>query len=322
MRISIIIPTRGQGLYLTESLSRTSKLDYEDYEVIVLSDEPVDLSFPQIQTVVTGRLSPSQKRNLGVQLATGEIVAFIDDDAFPREDWLRRSSQILSETSAAAVCGPAASAPSRDKREMAACAVIESPLVSGPVRYRFVPSKLRVVDDCPACNLLVRKSVFQEVGGFDPRLYPGEDTKLCLDISYKLRERIIYHPDVVVYHHHRPLFVPHLTQIALYASTRGYFAKAYPKTSRRVSYFIPSIFLFGYLLTALLAIWLGHFRVVLAFAMVCYIAAVVTAVIVQKRRVPAWMVVLGIVLTHVCYGLCFAWGVLARRHPDTVEFSS
>ena len=316
MRMSIIIPTRGQNPYLIENLSRSSRLDYEDYEVIVLSDEPLDLAFPRTRIVVTGRLSPPSKRNLGVQLATGEVVAFLDDDAFPRTDWLRCSSQILSNTSAGAVCGPAISAPSTDRMEIAASAVIESPLVSGPVRYRFVRSQSRVVDDFPACNLIVRKSVFQEVGGFDPKLYPGEDTKLCLDITHRLGRKIIYHPDVMVYHHRRPLFVAHLAQIASYACSRGYFARVYPKTSRRISYFVPSLFLLGCVFTALVAVWLMPVRVMMVFSPVCYIGTVMTVEKLHKSGVSIWRACLGIVLTHMCYGFYFLWGMLTLRHPS------
>ena len=101
MRISVIIPCGTQNPYLIESLSALSKLDYDNYEVIVVSDEEIDLEFPNTRILVTGKLLPSQKRNIGVQFASGEIVAFLDDDAFPEKDWLAVSSQILTETLAA-----------------------------------------------------------------------------------------------------------------------------------------------------------------------------------------------------------------------------
>lgn len=313
MRVSVIIPSRARSQYLAECLSGLSNLVYDDYEVIVLSDEPLDLSFPRTRIIATGKLSPSRKRNIGAQLATGDVVAFLDDDAYPEKDWLLASSRVLAETSAGAVCGPAIGATSDNPRERAASAVMESLFVSGPLRYRFVPSHPRAVDDYPTCNLLVRKSVFDQAGGFDPTLYPGEDTELCLRIGEGLQQKIIYHPSIVVYHHRRPLFIPHLTQVGSYAAMRGYFAKAYPKTSRRLHYFLPSALVVGWILALLGSIWLDRARILLAVTIVSYVVATIATSRWQKSRVPVWMIAAGIPMTHIWYGLRFMWGLLVER---------
>jgi cellulose synthase/poly-beta-1,6-N-acetylglucosamine synthase-like glycosyltransferase len=322
MQVSIIIPTRGHSPYLIESLLKCTELDFEDFEVIMLSDEPVFVDLPRTRVVVTGKISPSQKRNLGAQLANGEILAFLDDDAFPRSDWLRRSVEVLSRTCAGAVCGPGVSAPTNDEMELAASYVIESALVNGPVQYRFIPSKMRMVDDFPTFNLLIRKSVFEEAGGFNQSLYPGEDTKLCLDITHRLGRDIVYHPDIMVYHHRRPLFAPHLAQIMLYARTRGRFVRLYPETSRKLKYFIPSALLTGFGFVSVLSLWSSLFRAVLGLTLLCYVGAVIVAVMLQTPKPLFWKVGSGIVLTHLCYGSCFLLGLLSFHNPNSAELSS
>ena len=96
-------------------------------------------------------------------------------------------------------------------------------------------------------NLAVRKADFLKVGGYDSEFWPGEDTKLCLDLTQKLHKKIIYEPKAIVFHHRRPLMKPHLHQNGNFGLHRGFFAKVLPQTSRRPIYFLPSFMLLGLL---------------------------------------------------------------------------
>ena len=103
----------------------------------------------------------------------------------------------------------------------------------------------RDVDDYPSCNLLVRADVLRAINGYRTDFWPGEDTLLCEDIVYGQGKRLVYDPWAIVYHHRRRLFGPHLRQLGRYAFHRGYFVKKSPKTSFKLSYFIPSLFVLG-----------------------------------------------------------------------------
>ena len=109
----------------------------------------------------------------------------------------------------------------------------------------------RDVDDYPSCNLLVRTDVLREIHGYRTDFWPGEDTLLCEDIVYGQGKRLVYDPWSIVYHHRRRLFGPHLRQLGRYAFHRGYFVKKSPKTSFKLSYFIPSLFVLGVILGGL-----------------------------------------------------------------------
>jgi hypothetical protein len=115
--------------------------------------------------------------------------------------------------------------------------------LSGGSPERYVPvGEKRLVDDWPSVNLSIRKEAFATLGGFDCEFWPGEDTKLCLDIIQKLEGKILYDPELIVYHHRREGLWRHMKQVSGYGLHRGFFAKKYPETSLRWKYFVPSSF--------------------------------------------------------------------------------
>ena len=234
MTVSIIIAVKTWQKNLEECVNKCLELDYQDFEIIILPDEPLNQPFipkssTSIKVIPTGAISPADKRDIALKYAKGEILGFIDDDAYPRKDWLSNALKDFNDDNVAAVGGPAVTPLDDSLRQKASGAVYSSLAVSGNFIYRYLPKKRREVDDYPSCNFIVRKSVMQELGGFDTKFWPGEDTKLCLDITKKLKKKIIYDPEVFVWHHRRKLFIPHLKQIINYAQHRGYFVKKYAR---------------------------------------------------------------------------------------------
>jgi hypothetical protein len=164
----------------------------------------------------------------------------------------------------------------------------------------------------------VRRRDFLAAGGFNCRYYPGEDTKLCLELTKRLGKRIIYDPEVVVYHHRRPLFWEHFRQIGRYAIHRGYFVKAFPATSRRPLYFLPTVFVAGLLGGGIGALTpVRALRTAYVLALATYGAALgatwLDLVRRTRRPVLAAVATLGVVLTHLVYGVLFLKGMLARE---------
>ena len=110
--------------------------------------------------------------------AKGEILAFLDDDAYPVKDWLKNAVKNFSDPQVAAVGGPAVTPEEDSDLQKTSGLIYSSVLVSGNFTYRYIPGKRQEVEDYPSCNFLVRKSVMQELGGFNTNFWPGEDTKL------------------------------------------------------------------------------------------------------------------------------------------------
>jgi len=272
---------------------------------------PVSLPVP-VFIVPTAKVNPAEKRDIGLKYAKGDILAFIDDDAYPAKDWLKNAAINFKNEEVAAVGGPAVTPPNDTMRQKASGLIFSSYIVSGNFRYRYVPDKRREVNDFPSCNLLVRKSVMLELGGFDTALWPGEDTKLCLDITRKLGRKIIYDPEVLVYHHRRDIFMPHLSQIANYALHRGYFVKRYPQNSLKLAYFVPSVFLFFLIAGGLASSIFDSFRLLYLLAISYYLLLGLFFSVICGLRV-AVPVFLGIILTHLCYGMYFLKGLFSLR---------
>jgi len=311
--VSILVPFTTPGVYLRECLSRIEEMNYPHYEVILLPDEPMEWEGEKITVVPTGPLGPPRKRDIGAAHAQGDIIAFIDDDAYPEEDWLANGVRRFSDDSIAAVGGPASTPPGDGFWEQAAGRVLSTWIVGGVHLYRYMPKMLKEVDDYPTSNLMVRRSAFEAVGGFQTPYWPGEDTVLCLKITRHLGKKIIYDPDVQVWHHRRPLFLPHWRQIGRYGTHRGYFVKRFPATSLRLNYFLPAVWTLFLILGWLpLMAFSGGLRLYMRGIELYLLAVCVTA---AKSLHPKTAVVVatGIVSTHIVYGVNFIRGLFLRK---------
>ena len=312
-RVSIIIPCKEIGDYARESIERCLKLDYPDFEILVLPDAESTLNLPGVKIIPTGPVGPAEKRDLAASMADSEFLAFIDDDAYPDKLWLKKAMRHFQDADIAAVGGPGITPPTDGLRQKASGLVFSSRIGSGANSFRNTPRQQMEIDDCPSCNFIIRKSVFQQVGGFDTHFWPGEDTKLCLEVTKKLKKRIIYDPEVLVYHHRRKLFKPHLKQVWNYALHRGYFVKKLPQTSRRLFYFLPSIFLLGIVFGIIASFLNPVLKLVFLSALAFYLLLVLISSFESKSVKMAPLVFLGVIATHLTYGAGFLKGLLSRE---------
>ena len=321
--ISIVIAVKADNPYLRQSVKHSLALDYpkDRYEIIVLPDEAIDSFDPSVRVIPSGPELPAIKRNLGVENARGEIIAFLDDDAYPRENWLSELAGNFTDERLAGVGGPGTTPPEDAFWQKVGGAVYESKMMSGGYSYRYLVDRRRMVDDYPTCNLALRKDVFQEAGGFQTNFWPGEDTELCLTVTKKLNYNIVYDPLVEVCHHRRHLFKGHFRQLTQYALHRGYFVKKFPETSRRFAYFVPSLFLLGVLLGPLtfLTPKLYFFSLLYLVVLVIYFAlSIFFAFILHPKLTP--FTVLGVFLSHLAYGWYFLVGLFSSRLRKEEEY--
>ncbi len=318
MTISIIIAVKTWQKNLEECVAKCRELDFSEFEILIFPDAHIEVeslsgAIP-VKVIPTGQVSPAHKRDIALNYAKGEILAFLDDDAYPVRDWLKNAVKDFDDPNVAAVCGPAITPDSDTIRQQASGLVFSSFLVSGKFSYRYLPGKLQEVDDYPSCNFLVRKSIMQELGGFNTNFWPGEDTKLCLDITKKLGKKIIYDPAVLVYHHRRTVFSAHLKQVAAYALHRGYFVKKYPQTSLRPAYFLPSIFVIGFIAGGNLSLFLDSLTFSLIYFLgICSYLVLVFLFSFSKDLRLFYYVFLGIILTHFIYGIYFLNGLFTGK---------
>ena len=328
--VSVVIACPGDSWMLQECLKALDEQTWRDFEVIVLPDGEISLpAFGfDVVNLPTGKVRPAEKRNLGIQAAKGEIVAFIDDDAYPEAHWIENAVKYFSDPEIGGVGGPGVTPPGDGFLAKAGGRVYENVFVSGSYRYRYVGGRvLRDVDDYPSCNLFVRTDLLRRFGGYRTDFWPGEDTLLCRSIVCDEGKRIVYDPWTLVYHHRRALFGPHLRQLGRYAFHRGYFVKRFPENSRHPAYFVPTAFLLyvatlalawaslpfwtatkGALMTGLLALWVYT----APFALYLLATGLSTFSFNPARWLLVWA---GVFATHLCYGLRFIQGLCAKRAP-------
>ncbi|MDD5596207.1 MAG: glycosyltransferase [Candidatus Omnitrophica bacterium] len=318
MTVSIIIAVKTWQKNLEECVAKCLELDFAEFEILILPDQPIQVpeylfaAGKTIKVIPTGNIDPAGKRDTALRQAKGEILAFLDDDAFPKNDWLKNAIENFSDPLVAAVGGPAITPLSDSLRQQASGRVYASLLTSAGAVYRYLPKQRKEVDDYPSCNLLVRRSVMEEIGGFDTKFWPGEDTKLCLEITHKLQKKIIYDPRAQVFHHRRPLFLPHVRQIVSYALHRGYFVRKYPQTSLRLIYFLPSLFVFALFVAGVISLFNPFLRIIYLFSLGLYLAIVASFSFSRNLRM-VFFVFSGIILTHLAYGIYFLKGLFCRK---------
>ncbi len=323
---SVIIPIRTITPYVRETVDHLKKQTEKSFEIIIITDKKEMLAGTRV--IASGEPTPAYKRNLGAELAKGEILAFLDDDSYPAKEWLKNALEIFSESkNIVAVCGPTLTPPKDSLSQKASGWVWASFLGSGGAGvYRNRVSRRREVDDFPSVNLLVRKKDFMAVEGFDINHWPGEDTKLCLDLT-KTGKKIVYDPGVLVYHHRRSVFLPHLKQISRYALRRGHFARIFPETSLRVGYLLPPVFAYGLLLGPIIIIFLPFLLPIYLCSLFFYLLLLAVSgmevFIKEKNLVLSGLVVAAIFLTHLTYGLLFPFGFFQKKLktvPHKVDF--
>ena len=199
-RMSVVVCTYNGEATLRDCLDGLLKLDYPDYEVIVVDDGSTDgtaaiaAAYPY-RVISTENRGLSAARNTGLAAATGDVVAYTDDDARPDPDWLTLLALTFRTTDHAGVGGP--NLPPAGDGAIADC-VANAP--GGPVHVLLSD---REAEHIPGCNMAFRRECLEAVGGFDPRFRTaGDDVDLC----WRLQERgwtLGFNPAAVVWHHRR-----------------------------------------------------------------------------------------------------------------------
>lgn len=329
--ISVItVDYKKKNPHLIECLDAIQKQSYKNFEIILVTDYPVTLSLRAKHGNLFKKsfghyVGPAEKRDWGAKKARGEILAFVDDDAYPSRNWLKNLAKHFSDPQIAGVGGPGVTPAGVSWAEAASGWMSASPLGAGPYAYRFLPEKKQFVDDYPSMNLAVRRSDFFAVGGYDSDYWPGEDTKLCLDLVHELGKKIIYDPKVVVYHHRRPLWLPHLKQNGNFGLHRGFFARILPQTSFRPVYLGPPFMLLGlaYLMLATIYPPFAISRVPYAISYSLFalylLSLAANSVWVYRKSKSFFQGILSffvVFLTHLWYGTRFLQGFFFTSKLD------
>jgi O-antigen biosynthesis protein len=198
--ISVVVCSYNGSHTIRDTLSGLANLEYPHYETIVVDDGSTDntaaiASEYDVRLIRTPQSGLSHARNVGMQAATGEIVAYIDDDAYPDPHWLTYLAITFMETSHVGVGGP--NLPPPEDGMVAQC------VANAPGGPSHVLLSDREAEHIPGCNMAFRKSCLEAIAGFDPQFRTAGDD---VDICWRLQEQgwtIGFSPAAVVWHHRR-----------------------------------------------------------------------------------------------------------------------
>jgi GT2 family glycosyltransferase len=202
------------------------RLRYPDFEVIVVNDgssdrTPAIVGEYDVRLISTENRGLSSARNTGWQAATGEIVAYLDDDAYPDPDWLTHLAAMFLRSSHVGVGGPNIAPPGDGK--IAKCVAL------APGNPTHVMLTDREAEHIPGCNMAFRREALAAIGGFDPRFrVAGDDVDVC----WALRERggtLGFSPAAVVWHHRRNSLRAYWKQQVGYGRAEGLLERKWPE---------------------------------------------------------------------------------------------
>jgi mycofactocin system glycosyltransferase len=257
--VSIIVPVRNRPAEIKACLHSLEGLQYpkERLEVMVVDDASTDhtpeivSTFPVTLIKLAEHKHASFCRNLAAQKATGEILAFIDSDCLADPFWLRELVAAFMDPSLGAVGGMVESYFS--KKGLDQYEKVKSSLIVGHWFQRSQEKESFFY--IPSCNLLVRRDLFLELGGFREALSVGEDVDLC----WRLQESgsfCEYRPMGRVYHRHRNRIKAFCKRRFDYGTSEPLLLQLHPNREKRML-FPPVASLFWLVLA--LSLFVGSF---------------------------------------------------------------
>lgn len=293
---------RAGGPALHECLLHLARQTYRNFDVYIVPDQSLTLADARLHVIPSGPALPNRKRQIAAEATTAEILAFIDDDAYPHPDWLANAVRHFADPHVVAAGGPAVTPPEDSLRQRASGAVFATAIVTATTRHRYVPEAQRDVDGLPSCNLLVRRNAFLRDAEGSVRYWPGEDILLCM-FAVRDGARIVYDPSALVYHHRREMFGPHLRQVWSYGRFRGHYLRRLSSARSDAVYAVPALFVLGHV-SLPVALRRPQARAAALLAAGTYASMVAWSAIRAARteRTNPWLVAAGIYLTHLTYG--------------------
>ena len=224
--ISVIVCSYNGSATIRDCMEGIQKLNYPNFEVIVVNDGSTDnlaeiVSEYRVNLLTTKNGGLSNARNTGMYNAKGEILAYIDDDAYPDPDWLRYLAFAYLTSDHGCIGGPNI-APS-DDGFIGTC-VANAP--GGPVHVLVSDE---IAEHVPGCNMSFRKDALMKIGGFDP-VYrnAGDDVDVCWRIQRSGRT-IGFHPSAMVWHHRRNSFKAYWKQQKGYGKAEALLEAKWPE---------------------------------------------------------------------------------------------
>jgi cellulose synthase/poly-beta-1,6-N-acetylglucosamine synthase-like glycosyltransferase len=265
--ISIIVPAFNEEAVIGECVDSLLNLDYPQQllEIIVIDDASTDTTskilsgYSRIQVLRGGHQGPSAARNRALKLAKGEFIAFTDADCIVPPEWLKQLMRGFESNLIAGVGGI-----QKPRQDASPMELLVDKVFNGlgfVATYSRKKQQLGLIDHNASCNVIYRKSVLVELGGFDEALWPGEDVELDYRII-KAGYRLVQNPNAAVWHKRPTNFPQFNAMMYKYGQAQAYLVLRYGPF--RKIHFIPFVLPIAMLLfcssTCIITFYFGLFK--------------------------------------------------------------
>ena len=212
MKVSVVVCTYSLDTYnsFIEAVESVRSQTYGNVELIVVVDGNQKLHNRIVDTYDSftvlfndENVGLSESRNRGVKHASGDVIAFLDDDAVADERWIEELVSVYEERSAIAVGGKMIAQWVAGKPSFLP---VEFYWLIG-VTHRGFAEPGQEVRNTFGSNISFRREVFEEIGEFDPELgrrgslnIQSEETIFCVRMREEFGHGVVYNPDAVVAH--------------------------------------------------------------------------------------------------------------------------
>jgi GT2 family glycosyltransferase len=225
-RASVVVPTVCEDpRELARTVESLLSLDYPDFEVIVVDNRPEAgrhrlPEFPddfRLRTTEEQQRGGSAARNRGLACATGDFVAFTDDDAVVDRGWLRAfGSRFALDPAVDAICGLVLPTELKTEPQLwfeefyggftrsfhADLLSLHHERASDPL-FPYSPARFGA-----GCNMAFRRTTLEKMGGFVPALGPGTPARGGEDLAMFIElvtagGTVAVEPGALVRHRHR-----------------------------------------------------------------------------------------------------------------------
>lgn len=239
--VSLILPFLGTETEALEVLDRLEGVETGPEDELIVADNTFDGTAQRVNrsrvTVVEAgdTRSASHARNLGARFASGEWLLFVDADCLLPTDLIERYFARPVDPDCGVMAGEIEGDPSQDSFLAAWARSRRGSWVAHHLETGPYPGGI-------TANLLVRRRVWDELGGF--RLGGGAD----LDLSWRAQAAgwsFAYRPDVVVRHRDREGLTELLQQAFSYGSHPRHLQREYGASVKRVRLLGPLLRSFG-----------------------------------------------------------------------------
>lgn len=225
--MSVVICAHNAADTLDECLRHTSSLDYPDLEIVVVDDGSRDSTaeiargYPGVRLIQIEHSGLAAARNAGLEAAEGDLVAYLDSDAFPTPEWPYYLALAFDAPDVGGAGGP--NLPPYDEPPQAEV-VARAP--GGPVQVLLSDDRAEHV---PGCNMAFWRIVLTEIGGFDPvYTIAGDDVDACWKVLSR-DWKIGFHPAALVWHRRRQGLRNYLRQQREYGRSEALVEARHPE---------------------------------------------------------------------------------------------